>query len=294
MAEFAWSGPLAAFLAATCWAVSNIFLQLAFRSPALRPYHAVQLAAVTNAAMLWAAVGIAALLGRAPTIHWGGVAVFALSGLLGPLLGRWFSTSSIQSIGAARHAALKPTLPLFGLMWGLALLRETVAPRVLLGISLVILGLSLVVTERTAGGRGPLRGYVLGVLANLSYALSQTVRRWGLLIMPSPLVGSAVATLAAAVVNRPTGLFGPRGLRVLPRPNFLWLTGYAVMLTGSMFLTFYALTVSPVAIVTALGTMETLLTMVLAHIFLERSARVTRRLVVSALVATVGALLVSL
>ncbi|MGE5607424.1 MAG: EamA family transporter [Bacteroidota bacterium] len=149
-----------------------------------------------------------------------------IASFLNSFAGRWALFVSISCIGASRAGILKIVTPLFAILGGLFLLRETISLQSWLGIMVVLAGIVCISVETTenedrlavdgpeatparpncsANNTGsevkkntlPQKGIVLGLLASLFFAGGNVCRKLGVSYIPNPLLGVSVGSLVA-------------------------------------------------------------------------------------------------
>jgi len=140
-------------------------------------------------------------------------------------------------------------------------------------------------------------GVLLAVLGAILFGSGQVVRKVGIEYMPNAFFGAMIASWAALISYLAT-LPAQGCLRTTFRTSFesfnpyFWLAGIASTVGQLSF--FAAVMFAPVSHVSVIAACETLLTIILAVIFLQRSESVTRRVVVAATAVFAGADLIAL
>ena len=146
------------------------------------------------------------------------------------------------------------------------------------------------------GRRGYLwLGYAAAMGAAMAYGASQTVGRHVATEIAPPLVATAFALLFGfGYISLMFHRHIPHDLRTSPRRGFLLfgLSGIASS-TGVTFL-FFALSNAPVVVVSPVAAVNPLITLALAHIFLQRLERITKRTILGTLLVVLGIVIVTL
>src|SRR5207244_11118117 len=119
---------------------------------------------------------------------------FLLSGCLQPLFARALSYQGITRIGVARAGPLRGGEPLFATIIALVLLHERPGIMVYLGTALIMGSLWLISGSRGGAAKWRLVDAALPLGAGLVSAISQTLRKEGLKILPNPFVATAIVT----------------------------------------------------------------------------------------------------
>ena len=244
---------------------------------------------------------------------------FGLAGLVHFLGGWTLLNMSQKRVGAARTSPLLATVPLFGAVLALLTLDETPGAVSLLGMGTIVAGVYVVQAERIrrparvrSGAPGiasgppdrdpePLRtrlaasSYGLG--AALAWAISPVFIRKGLDRYDSPLIGVAIGV--AIATGAYALLIAVRGRRSapgsVPRPALSWKVVAGVLVGLATWTRWYALSLTPVAVVLSLGLLSVPTVIVLAPILAGRHLeRVTASLVAGSTLVVAGALILIL
>lgn len=80
-------------------------------------------------------------------IHLSSFACFGIAGILNYMLGRSLYYLGIEHIGASRASTIAGSDPFFGILFALIFLKEPLTWKLALGISLLLLGIYIVMTE---------------------------------------------------------------------------------------------------------------------------------------------------
>jgi len=137
-------------------------------------------------------------------------------------------------------------------------------------------------------------GRTFGICSALGYATGSVLARQGVISLTSPLVGSAVALLTAGLVmgilawRRPEKDLRNKKMGIL----FFFLAGLAS--GAGALLSFVALGVAPVAIVSPIQNTYPLFALFFAWIFLRRVERISLRLFMGAFFIVGGVALITL
>ncbi|MBI4639716.1 MAG: DMT family transporter [Candidatus Tectomicrobia bacterium] len=76
------------------------------------------------------------------------IVFFALVGILGQCIGRFFNYLGIEKLGAARSTPLINTNPLFSAIFALIFLKESITLKIAVGIALILLGITIISQEK--------------------------------------------------------------------------------------------------------------------------------------------------
>jgi len=215
---------------------------------------------------------------------------FVLGGIAGTFVGRNLAYQSVLRIGPSRSTAIRLCNTLFAVLVGLVFLHELPRVAQLAGAALVTAGLWLVVS-RERQQRSSVDG--LGVLAALAsavaFAAGDSLRRAGLSLTPSPVLGAAIGASVAFLVQATwLSVRMPR----LPRRQ-MWnrdVVASALNNTAAILLLFMALQRSPVANVSALYNLQVLLVIFLSRRLLPAGEEIGARVAVGSVTSLLGSL----
>lgn len=245
-----------------------------------------------------------------------------IAGFFNSFAGRWTLFVSISYIGASRAGVLKVVTPLFAILGGVFLLKETISLQSWLGILVVLAGIvfisvetteqegklavngSEVMSERsiypvnktgTKGKRNALaeKGLVLGLLASLFFAGGNVCRKVGVSYIPSPLLsvtlGSLVALLSAIIVQLVRGK-GVELIYALKNINVSYL--FSGLFTSlALYSLFSSLNMIPISIASSIGACEGLFTILASMVLLGKKEIINWRVIVGAIVIIGGVIL---
>ena len=151
-------------------------------------------------------------------------------------------------------------------------------------------------TAPTSRLRGPvIIGTIAALLSVLGYAGSQVVTRSLLTTDDTPpQVGSTVTLFIGMLI---LGVASVRSIRKdirAPRAALMWICLAGILASTGAFLSFFALDLAPVVLVSPIFTVNPLVTLVLATIFLRQVERITIRVFIGASLVIAGVILVIL
>jgi len=188
------------------------------------------------------------------------LALFAMAGFFSTVLGRVTMYRATERIGSVKAALFRRLIPVFAVPSGLVFLGERPEHQVLVGGSIILLG---VVGYQLLSPRGPRSGFsvgeVIGIASAVFYAVAYSLRRMGLEYIADPLFGTLVGALvglvwfliAAAVSDTRTSAFQRL---VCDHGRLHWAT--ALSLGLGQILQFAALGKASVSVVAVLGALD--------------------------------------
>jgi len=155
---------------------------------------------------------------------------FILSGCLQPLLARILYYAGITRIGVARAGPLRGAEPLLSVTIAILFLHERPSLAVYGGAALIVASVWIVLWRSEGEARATLFDYLLPLGAALCGAVSQNLRKSGLLILPDFYAGTAVST-ATSLILFSTFLLGT-GRAGLAKPKRESLPFFAAAAVG--------------------------------------------------------------
>ncbi len=250
---------LAALGTATCWALTGLISADAVRSLGAFHFNLLRQGLVTVLLLsVVVASGTLTLPGPAA------IAILALSGVIGILLGDTLNFAAVGRIGPRRAGAIFALNAPMAAILGWALLGETLKPLAVLGIAVTAGGVALAILGRPRSGAHRLEALTgtlpLGILLGLGAALGQAT---GSLIARPLMLGGLdpyVASLArvgssglamALIAIMPMGPASPR--TVTPKVLILTAATAVIGLLVGMTLFLFALQGSQTGIVATLS-----------------------------------------
>lgn len=314
-------GVVIALAVATAFSFMNILIRWGVR-PGERD-NGLRATLIVNVVVFTILLALLTAAGRGVTLSAEGVGAFILAGLFATFLGRYTLFAAIGLIGAARAAAIKNATPLVSVGLAIGFLGEVLSIPSALGMALVMLGLFLLlhemgmnrgeteqealVVDAEAGevhAPGPARpgrrALVLGVATALAAAVAfgtgHAFRKIGIDVLPDPLLGATIGSwvalltsLGLSALRRELGGFV--GVLGSFRRSF-WLAGAAGAAGQLCF--FSALAFAPLSHVAVVAASETVITVMLAAVLIRKAERVTRMVVLPAILVFGGSALIAI
>jgi len=225
-------------------------------------------------------------------------------GVMNFLGGRSQNFLSVNLIGASRASLFVSSQAPFAAIFAIAFTGESIHPLVALGTVGVVGGLLFASGDSIREGwrtdKSFLLGYLMALGAGASYGATNVMAKHTLGIYDSPLMMTAFSMLIGLVVLSPlvgasavhSGIIRPKSLedrgilQSLLSFKYVALAGIA---SGFAVITWYlAVQRADVVVISPIVSSSPLVTLFLAHLFLTRLERVTRRLVFGALLTVAG------
>jgi uncharacterized membrane protein len=220
--------------------------------------------------------------------------IFILVGLIQPGGTRFLSYLSVQKVGVAITAPLRATTPLFSSLFAILILGENLTVPVAVGTLLVVSGV-IIISLKDKGTVVFRKLYIfLPLLSALVAGSTQVIRKIGLVHVPFPLLGAAVATGTSLLVVT-LSLITSKKLSMLTfNRTSLWFFALAgITVTLSAMSVYMSLHLSDVVIVAPLTSLSPLYSLILAAVFLRDLEVITPRIVTSACLIVLGVVLIT-
>ncbi|WP_299262861.1 EamA family transporter [Halorientalis sp.] len=226
------------------------------------------------------------------------VVVFTVAGLFGTAIGRILVFAGVERVGASINSAGISTRPLFATLLALGFLGEPLGP--LTGVGVVVLVCGLIVLTYSKGGDvsgwRP-RDVLLPVSAAAVFGTGNVLRRFGFGDTTATALQAVTINETAALVALAAYVVATRKTDVLsaPRASYTQFAGSGLVTAVALLSFFTALSMEAgrVAIVDSLAATAPLFTTIFAAALLRDVERVTRSVVLGALLVVVGAVLVT-
>lgn len=219
---------------------------------------------------------------------------FILGGLIQPGIVRLLHYTGIVRLGASRAGPVRAVAPLFAMVLAFLFLAERPGSQVYVGALLSVVGLSLVSYRR----EGEIEWRTIDLLFPLGAAfltaVSQNIRKTGLLLLPNPFLAAAVTTTTALVTFLVTqALMGQfHAIRIDKRCLPFYGTA-SVVSTVSQLLAFTALSMGQVSVVVPLVNTNPLFVVIFSAFFLKDLEKINKLVVVGVILVVSGVALIT-
>jgi len=220
---------------------------------------------------------------------------FVLGGAMAAFLGMLFLFEGIRRLGAALTSTLSGICPLFASFFATIFIGEKITLLIFLGTLSIILGVGII-SKPESGSQWKFRKLYMfiPILAALCFGLAAPIRKLGIDLLDSPILGAAIGTTTALACL--TLYLAYRGEIALPinekGSTYFVLSG----LIGSFSLValFFALSLGRVIFVAPLKGTSPIFTLLFSHVFLKGIEKVTPFLVIGAISIVAGGALVAI
>ena len=214
---------------------------------------------------------------------------FVISGCVQPLLARALFYEGITRIGVARAGPLRGTEPLFATIIAVSFLHEEPGALVYMGTILIMTSLWLISGQHDGAAKWRLVDTAFPISAALVSAISQSLRKQGLKILPDPFVAVAIVTTVSLILFLIFVLITGRAKSLrMERQGFSFFLAAALLATAAQVLNFVALGRGELSVIIPLLNTTPLFTVLLSVLFLRKVETVNRRIVFGALLMFAG------
>lgn len=238
--------------------------------------------------------GPALLAGLDPTV----AGIFLFAGATGTALGRLAIFVGVHRVGASINSAVVSARPLFATALAFGLLGEPVS--LATGVGIVVLVVGLIVLSLSKGGDlagWETRDLLYPLASGTLFAFGNVLRRFGLGTGGADVLQAVALNEAGALVVflAYVAVRGTSGFRTPARRSYAYFAGSGVLTAVALLSMFGALALPAgrVAIVESLASTAPLFTTVFAFFFLKDLERVTRGIVLGAVLVVIGVALVT-
>ncbi|MGH7827750.1 MAG: DMT family transporter [Candidatus Binatia bacterium] len=278
-----------AIFSAMGWAGDSVLVRLGIRNSNI--FAAMLVSFTVSAACIWTYLVLTTSLDflRSPAMIY-----FLISGCLQPLFARALFYEGITRLGVARAGPIRGAEPLFATVIAVTLLQEEPGLMVYLGTLLIMASLWLISGRQTGEAKWRLFDIAFPLLAALVSAISQTLRKQGLMILPDPFVATVTVTSVSLALFVVFLLLTKRtkSLR-MERDSFLFFLGAAFVATSAQIANFIALGRGHVSVIIPLLNTTPLFTLLFSGLFLRNVEKLNSRIVVGALLMVSGVVLIT-
>jgi uncharacterized membrane protein len=278
-----------ALLSAMTWSVDSILVRLGARNSNV--VAAAFLGYSVTVIFLWSYLSLYFpfhLLSSPSTIY------FILSGCFQPLLARILYYMGITRLGVSRAGPLFGTTPLFGVILAMIFLQERPTPFVYGGTFLTVASVWLVSSRRSGEGEWRVFDTIYPLGAAFFAAVSQNLRKAGLLILPDPFAGAAISTSTSLIIFSIFLLLTGRARLITTHRKSLPFFGSAALVsTTAQLLTFMALSRGEVSAVIPILNTNPLFALLFSGLFLRDVEKITMRVVLGAVLMVIGVILIT-
>jgi DME family drug/metabolite transporter len=219
---------------------------------------------------------------------------YVISGCIQPLFARALFYQGITRIGVARAGPLRGIEPLFAAAIALIVFNEQPGLQVYIGTVLIVTSLWLISGKQDQIKRWRYMDALLPIGAALISAISQTLRKQALQIIPNPFVAVAMVTSVSLLLLLGFVCTTGRARQLkMNRSSFRFFLGAAVVATSAQIANFVALGRGQISVIIPLLNTTPLFTVFFSAIFLRKVETVDLRIIGGALLMVGGVVLIT-
>ena len=278
-------GPFFAVMSAVLFAAGDIAVRKGLIRG--RPLTAAYTNVLVNLLIMWP---LALLLTNPHEVTIQGVIIFALAGFMAPTLGRLFRFAGLNVIGVAKASPFSAIGPFFTAALAILFLHENLTLFILLGTSVMVLGVLYISLGEWAGPSR--KGISIILLSTGFFSIAEILRKLGIEMISSPPLGVAIGSSVAFVTY--LLYLGVTEQKLIPKDGFNKLFAISGVCTAfGLFSTFIALRESLVTLVVPIFDSAPLLAVIFSAFFLKDIEVVGKKVLISVTLVVVGGILLT-
>ncbi len=278
-----------AIFSAMGWAGDSVLVRLGLRQSNI--FAAMLVSYAVSVTCIWTYLVIATPLDflRSPAMVY-----FLVSGCLQPLFARALYYEALTRIGVSRAGPVRAAEPLFATAIAVTILHEQPTVPVYVGTVLIVGSVWAI----SAGKRGTANWRLLDALfplgAALVSAISQSLRKQGLNILPDPFVAAATVT-SVTLTLLVTFLVVTKQTKQLHmgRDSFLFFFCAAMIALSAQISNFIALSRAEVSVIIPLLNTTPLFAVLFSSFFLRSMETITPRIIFGAILMVAGVVIIT-
>jgi len=219
---------------------------------------------------------------------------YLISGCLQPIFARALFYEGITRIGVARAGPLRGSEPLFAAVIAVLILKERPSLQVYAGTVLIVTSLWLISGKQQHEAKWRYLDALFPISAALISAISQTLRKQALKIVPDPFVAVAMVTTVSLILLLGFVLFtGRREQFRMDRTSLLFFLGSALVATSAQVANFIALGRGEMSVIIPLLNTTPLFSVFFSALFLRNVETVNLRIICGAALMVGGVVLIT-
>jgi drug/metabolite transporter, DME family len=280
---------IVAIFSAMGWAGDSVLVRLGLRQSNI--FAAMLVSYTVSITCLWTYILMTTPLDflRSPAMLY-----FLVSGCLQPLFARALYYEALIRLGVSRAGPLRGAEPLFATAIAVAVLHEQPTVPVYVGTVLIVASIWAISSGQSGKSDWRLFDFFLPLGAALVSAISQSLRKQGLNILPDPFVAAATVTsvtlmlfMIFLVVTKRTGQ-----LR-MGRQSFLFFFIAALVALLAQISNFIALSRADISVIIPLLNTTPLFTVLFSSLFLRGMETITPRIILGAILMVAGVITIT-
>jgi drug/metabolite transporter (DMT)-like permease len=219
---------------------------------------------------------------------------YLISGCMQPLFARALFYQGIIRMGVARAGPLRGIEPLFAGAIAVLFFAERPGWLVFFGTILIVASLWLISGRQESDTRWRLIHALLPISAALISAISQSLRKQALAIIPDPFVAVAVVTTVSLTLLVSFVVTTGRAEQLkMNRPALVFFCCAALIASGAQVANFIALARGELSVIIPLLNTTPLFTVLFSALFLRAVETINLRIVLGAVLMVAGVILIT-
>jgi len=271
------------------WAADSVLVRFGLRKSNI--FAAMLVSYVVSVTCMWSYLAVTTSLEflTSPAMIY-----YLISGCMQPLFARALFYEGITRIGVARAGPLRGIEPLFATVIAIVIFRERPGWLVFFGTLLIVASLWLISGRREGDKQWRLLDTIFPIGAALISAVSQSLRKQALKIIPDPFVAVAVVTTVSLILLLGF-VFATRRTEQLKmrRQGFRFFLCASLIATLAQVANFIALGRGELSVIIPLLNTTPLFTVLFSVLFLRAVETINARVVVGAALMVAGVVLIT-
>lgn len=280
---------IVAIFSAMGWAGDSVLVRLGLRQSNI--FAAMLVSYAVSVTCIWTYILITTPLDflRSPAMIY-----FLVSGCLQPLFARALYYEALIRLGVSRAGPLRGAEPLFATAIAVAVLHEQPTMPVYVGTLLIVGSIWAISSRQSGESNWRLLDIFLPLGAALVSAISQSLRKQGLNILPDPFVAAATVTSVTLTLFM-IFLFSTKRTAQLRmrRESFLFFLIAALVALLAQVSNFIALSRADVSVIIPLLNTTPLFTVLFSSLFLRGMETITPRIILGAALMVAGVITIT-
>ena len=214
--------------------------------------------------------------------------IFIIDGVLTQALGRLLKFISIDRLGAARAGAILGATPIFSITGAVLIRGERLTYLIFLGAMLIVIGL-VVLSGGARGGRIRLKDLIFPLAAALLFGLSPNLRKFGLQLLPYPLLAAAVTSTTSLCTLLISSRLVERGRFAITKRSLVYFILAGLCTAVALPVYYYSLSLGDVVVLGPLANTGGFFSVLIARLCMSKEENITGRLWLGSLAVVAGA-----
>jgi uncharacterized membrane protein len=228
-----------------------------------------------------------------------GFEYFILAGLVAPGIAVIFRDISFKKLGVALTSPIVGTTTFFSMIIAIIFFDERVTIYLVIGSILIFLGLNILTNPGTGVIILNRRDMIYPVIAALLFATSISLRKLGLMIIESPLIGATItstSSLLSLITSFAITHFLKKGFWViqLNKDGLKFFVSSGFILSIAFIFYFMALSSSYIVKIQPLAGTDPLFAIFFSYFFLKDMEKITSKTIIGPLLIVFGIILITL